>query len=306
MDREIVITGGAGFIGSNLANMYLSRGDNVTVVDNFSTSKEDFSNPEIKIIRCDLSISSEMDKIDKVICDADIIYHMASSVGVKYIDKQPQKAIRNSFVINNNIFPIFEKYKSRVIFGSTSEVYGNTTTAKETDVLKIGSPDTLRWGYACGKLMSEFLLKSYNFPSTIVRFFNISGSGQLSDHGMVIPTFINKAKMNDDIIVYGDGMQNRAFCDVRDAVQMLDVVSSEMHVGEIYNIGNDANNITIQELAMNVINNTNSKSKIIHREYSEDYSSNFGEIFQRKPNIDKIKRHYKPKYNIDDIIKSML
>ena len=118
---------------------------------------------------------------------------MASSVGVKHVDEHPKGSLRISFNINNNLFPLFEHYNSRVIFASSSEVYGDTEDAKETDTLKIGSPDTLRWGYACGKLMSEFLLKTYSFPSTIVRFFNVSGPGQLYNYGMVLPTFIKNA-----------------------------------------------------------------------------------------------------------------
>jgi len=190
MDRKIVITGGTGFIGTHLAKMHKKLGDMVVVIDNLSTSTYDEKHPADTFVSFDLSSKSDMYKLDTVFKEADIVYHLAGSVGVKYVDNDPKDTLRNSFSINNNLFPLFEKYNSRVIFASTSEVYGDADQARESDTLKIGSPDTLRWGYACGKLMSEFLLKTYNFPSTIVRFFNVTGPGQKSDFGMVLPTFI--------------------------------------------------------------------------------------------------------------------
>ena len=225
---------------------------------------------------------------------------------MKYIDNDPRGTLRNTFNINNNMFPLFEKYNSRVIFASTSEVYGDTNDARETDTLKIGSPDTLRWGYACSKLMSEFILRTYDFPSTIVRFFNVTGAGQLSTHGMVLPTFIERANQNIDIIVHGDGNQTRTFCDVRDAVQMIKTLTTDQHIGEIYNVGNPNNVLSVRELAELVINLSKSKSKIIYRQYEKCFSREFGEIYTRRPNIDKISKHCKPEHSIEDIIISML
>lgn len=306
MGRKIVITGGGGFIGSNLTRFYAERGEHVTVIDNFSTGEAFLEGHNRTIIPFDLSVNHDTSMIERELTDADLVYHLASSVGVKYVDSDPQGTLRNSFNINNNMFPLFEKYNNRVVFASTSEVYGETEEAKETDTLKIGSPDTLRWGYACGKLMSEFLLKTYTFPSTIARFFNVTGRGQLSKYGMVLPTFVELAKQNKDIVVYGDGKQFRTFCDIRDAVHMLDVICDDWHVGEIYNIGNCDNVMTITELAKTVVSVTDSSSSIIYKKHSEDFSSDFGEIYKRKPNTDKIYKFYEPKHDVMSIIRSML
>lgn len=306
MARNIVITGGGGFIGSHLVEMHTTRGDSVTVIDNFSTGDRYVEGFNRTILPFDLSVCQDMSMIEDTLRGAALVYHMAGSVGVKYVDQDPHGTLRNSFNINNNMFPLFEKYQNRVVFASTSEVYGNTEEARETDTLKIGSPDTLRWGYACAKLMSEFLLKTYSFPSTIARFFNVTGRGQLSTYGMVLPTFIELAKKDEDIIVYGDGSQYRTFCDIRDACQMLDIISKEDHVGEIYNIGNMNNVLTISQLAEDVIDVLGSESEIVYRDHSADFSEQFGEIYKRKPNTDKINQYYTAKYSVQDTIRDMV
>ena len=306
MDRKIVITGGTGFIGTHLAKMHKKLGDVVVVIDNLSTSTYDEKHPADIFVSFDLSSESDMYKLDTVFKESDIVYHLAGSVGVKYVDNDPKDALRNSFNINNNLFPLFEKYNNRVIFASTSEVYGNTEQARESDTLKIGPPDTLRWGYACGKLMSEFLLKTYSFPSTVVRFFNVTGPGQKSDFGMVLPTFIEKAKLGEDLIVYGDGQQYRTFCDIRDAVKMLNILSDDEHIGEIYNIGNTDNTITMTQLAEEVLATVGSDSRIVYRDYEKDISKDFGEIYKRKPNTDKMNQYYRAKYKIKEIVESFI
>ena len=310
---KILITGGFGFIGSNLMKSYLHDGHEVIVIDDLSTAsknfvsrvcaEECFNMKKMKFIKADL----KSEDISRELKGSDVVYHMASSVGVKHVDENPKRAIRNSFDINNNLFQQFEDCNSRVIFASTSEVYGDTRAAKETDVLKIGSPDTLRWGYACGKLMSEFLLRTYEFPSTVVRFFNVTGYGQIGDHGMVLPTFIERAKQNRDIIIYGDGLQYRTFCDIRDAVAMLKILAEhDDHIDEIYNIGSPDNCITIKNLAEDIVATVGSSSNFLYRDYREDFSSDHGEIYKRSPNTDKMDQYYKAEYSIEDIIASMV
>lgn len=306
MDRRVVVTGGAGFIGSHLTDFHINQQDHVTVVDNFSTGETRDTSGSRDVLSLDLSTKRGASEIERELAQADIVYHMAGSVGVKYVDKDPKWTLLNSFNINNNLFPLFEKHNNRVIFASTSEVYGNTEEAHETDELKIGSPDTLRWGYACAKLMSEFLLKAYSMPSTIARFFNVTGSGQLSKHGMVLPTFVKLAKANEDMIIYGDGQQYRSFCDVRDACEMINIISGDDHVGEIYNVGNSSNTINILDLATMVKSILNSDSNIILRDYKQDFSSEHGEIFQRRPNTSKMDQYYVAHHSIEDIIKSMI
>ena len=300
---RILVTGGSGFIGSHLSEMHLEKGDHVTVID---VSRPVEFKPD-RFISIDLSNihKSDYDILSHTLKDVDLVYHMASSVGVKCIDRDPSKAIQNLFNINNSIFPLFERYNNRVIFASSSEVYGNNSAAKETDTLKIGSPDTLRWGYACGKLMSEFLLKTYNFPSTVVRFFNVSGPRQKSATGMVLPSFIENALSDNNLIVYGTGNQYRTFCDIRDAIAMLDIIRGDDHIDSTYNIGNCNNTITISHLARKVLRVTGGNGEVIYRDYKDSFSDHHGEIYERKPNIDKISRFYKPKFSVEDIIESI-
>jgi len=155
-------------------------------------------------------------------------------------------------------------------------------------------------------LMSEFILKSYNFTSIICRFFGIVGKGQLPDYGMVLPNFIENAKNNKDLIVYNDGQQSRCFCSIKDTVKMLELLLDDVHNGEIYNIGNSKTNIKILDLAKKVIHITNSKSKIIFKNIDEIFSKNFFEIVYRSPCTEKFDRYYKAKYNIDDVISDMI
>ena len=308
---DILITGGCGFIGGHLSRFLLEKGHRITIIDNLSTSKVNIIDDlkklgDVEFYNMNLASLTDEDRDDLnyILRDTDLVYHMAGSVGVKYIDEDPKGTLQNSFQINNNLFPLFENWNTKVVYASTSEVYGDTQEAKETDVLHIGSPDKMRWGYACSKLMSEFLLKSYNFPSVIVRFFNVTGEGQLPDYGMVLPNFVDKAKRGEPLIVYGNGWQTRTFCDVRDAVEMLWILGADpKHNGEIYNIGNSENFMSINKLADLVIEKFGGTKE--YRDYEQDFSEDFDEIYERKPNTDKISQYYVCRYSTEDIIGSM-
>jgi len=219
-------------------------------------------------------------------------------------DKYPSETLFNNIELNNKLLPLFEKVKRHVVFSSTSEVYGEGPFSEESNA-NIGPSSKLRWGYATSKLMMEFMIRASNFPYTIVRFFNVVGPGQLADYGMVLPKFVQAAKSNEDLIVYGTGQQIRCFCHIDDALNSLIKVSSIQ--GELFNIGNDIP-MTIDDLAKRVIEITNSKSKIIHVPYENAFSKNHGDIKVRIPDLTKIKKYinYSPSKNIDDIIRDML
>jgi len=311
---NVLITGGAGFVGSSLAKSLVEDGHDVSIVDNFATSK--ISNlldiyDKISFFEIDLADLEHECKIDieYLISKADVVYHLAASIGVKLIQEDPSNTLHNSLNINRNLFPLFEKYHSKVIFSSTSEVYGETKRkmgSLETDHLEIHPPQKPRGSYACSKLMSEFLLKSYTFPSVIVRFFNIVGPTQLPDFGHVLPRFIEQVRKDLMLTVYGDGQQVRSFCDIRDAVEMLKLLMDAEHDGEIYNIGNDKNICTMNELADTCIRAGGNGNYVNHITFDEAFGKQFEEIYIRYPNTDKIKQYYECKYSLDDIIESIL
>lgn len=308
---RILITGGTGFIGSNLTKRLLQDGHKIIIIDNqFTSDVRNISDilTEVTYYNLDLSDSTIIDTLDGILKDIDICYHFAASIGVRLVHDKPAETLQNSFKINNNLFPLFEKHKIKVIFSSTSEIYGETTKktgSKETDVLKILAPGKPRGSYACSKLMSEFLIKSYSFPNVIVRFFNIVGKNQVPDYGHVLPKFIEQAKAGNSLTIFGDGTQVRSYCDIRDAVEMLTLLIDDIHNDEIYNIGNDKNVYTVFELAKNVLEVLNSKSELRLITFNDAFNENFEEIYIRFPDTSKIKQYYECKYSLRDVIESL-
>ena len=309
---RVLITGGAGFVGSSLAKELLQDGYEVFIIDNFSTGR-DFNIAGINkeyVFDLDLSDPSTIPIVDHILEYVDVCYHFAASIGVKLIQQKPKETFLNSTKINDNIFPLFEKHNTHVIFSSTSEVYGETKShdgSKETDHLEIHPVQKPRGSYACSKLFSEFSLLAHNFPSTIVRFFNIVGPTQVPDYGHVLPRFIECAVAGVTIPVYGNGKQVRSYCDIRDAVQMLKLflIDLDLHTGEVYNIGNDNNVETVEGLAKEVIKVTGSLSLIEMVPLKEALGEQFEEIYVRFPNTDKIKKFYTCKYSLQEIIKNI-
>lgn len=310
---KIVITGGLGFIGCHLVRHHLRAKDSVIVFDSFDRpcrpfisrviSEEAHSTTNLKISKLDVSLANN--ELEHHLSDCDLVYHLASPVGVRLIDSQPQSCVNMISSINDNMFKLFAKFNNRVIFASTSEVYGNRLNAKETDSLMIGPTTSLRWGYAACKLSAEFLALAMNFRCTVARFFNITGEGQSVDSGMVVPTFIHNIQKDQPVIIHGDGEQTRSFCDIRDAVKMLTSISGEEHVGETYNIGNPNNNTTINNLISVIKQTLNKNVDIQYVSHDECFQTGFKDINLRSPNIDKISNLYRPVHDLVSIITSM-
>jgi len=308
---NIIVTGGAGFIGSNLIEYLLNRGHIVTSVDNYKTGKKEnlyklFNNKNLCKVVGDLS---EVD-IENRIKDCHIVFHLASSVGVDLVDKDPNFVIQNNLKMAFKLFPLIDKYKKKLVFTSTSEVYGDKAEKpfSENDIFKIGTTKNIRWCYASTKIVQEFLIKSYNFPSIIIRPFNVVGHKQVGDYGMVLPKFINWAKKGKPLKVHGDGQQTRCFCHINDFIKALvDLSFEDGAYGETVNIGN-TEEITILDLAKKVIEITKSKSKIEFIPYEKAFLKNHGEVIKRIPDIAKLKSliNFTPQKTLEEIIEDMI
>lgn len=297
---KFLVIGGAGFIGSHLVEYLVNKGEEVTVIDNFVTGRK--SNlydilPHIKIINF-----NKPEIFLDAIAQTDYIYHLAGSVGVNYINENPKESVLNNLNMITKVCKLAEKYNKPVLFTSTSEVYGNSKLLPfdEKNHLCIGTPESKRWSYSCAKLMGEFLLKIHNFPSIIIRPFNIVGERQLPNYGMVLPNFIQNAMIDDDIVINGDGRQVRCFCYVKDILEPLyRLLIEPENYNEIYNIGNPDNLYSMKDLAELVIKQLDSDSKIVYDKvrYGTD-------VYVRVPSIDKIKQklNWKPTTSIEDII----
>lgn len=304
-----LILGGAGFIGQHLTHKLLeTRQARVIVIDNLKTSKinlEEFAQYKnlFTFINADITQMSDSELLGYM-RKSNRIFHLAGSVGVDYIDKNPSDTLFNNIELSNKLVPLFKQVGKHVIFASTSEVYGEGPFHEEANA-SIGPSSKLRWGYATSKFMTEFMLRASGCPFTLVRFFNVVGPGQLGDYGMVLPRFVNAAKANEDLVVYGTGDQVRSFCHINDAIDALIKVSTIN--GELFNIGNEEP-ISIKELAERVVALSQSQSKIVLVPYEQAFSKNHGDISRRVPDLTKIKAitGYVPKYRLDDIIRDML
>jgi UDP-glucose 4-epimerase len=295
---KYLLLGGAGFIGSALAKKLIEKGHDVTIIDSLVTSKRPtFS---VNFVLADIRNCD----VEPYIKNCDIVYFLAGSVGVEHIDQNPRETLDNNLGLMFKLIPLFEKHQKKVIFSSTSEVYGDGPFL-ETSNLSIGPPTKLRWAYAAAKLITEFKITASTFPYIIYRFFNVVGPGQLGDYGMVLPKFINAAKSNSNLTVFGTGEQIRSFCHVNDAVDIM--LELEGVNNEIFNLGNDEP-LSIKQLAELVITISNSTSTIQTVPYETVFSKHHGDIIHRVPDLTKLHKFSKHtlKYNINDIIKDCL
>ncbi|MBN1871889.1 MAG: GDP-mannose 4,6-dehydratase [Candidatus Omnitrophica bacterium] len=313
---KILITGGAGFIGSHLAEALLEKSHKVNIIDNLSTGSMD----NIEHLKNNKRFSYYIDTImdvklmKKLIKDCDAVFHLAAAVGVKYIIDNPLESIKTNIGGTEIVLENASRLgKKKVILASTSEVYGKNMDGlksfKETDDRVLGTTTIPRWSYSCTKALDEFLALAYyrekKLPIVVVRLFNTCGPRQTGRYGMVLPRFVKQALSNRPITVYGDGSQTRCFTYISDVVGALDsLMDCEKTVGEIFNLGNPQP-ISMNELAKKVKRLTGSISKIIHIPYEEAYEKGFEDMKHRQPDISKIKRFIKfnPSVSIDEIIK---
>jgi UDP-glucose 4-epimerase len=310
---KYLITGGAGFIGSHLAEKLIARGDHVTVFDNLSTgSTNNLSGIKEKI---KFGQGSILDKvlIDKLVSESDYVVHLAAALGVFNIVNKPLESLKTNLQGSEVVLEACDKYRKPVLIASTSEIYGKNDKVplSEEDNRIIGHPLKSRWSYSEAKAVDESLAYFYHLenklPIRIVRFFNTVGPRQVGHYGMVVPRFVSAALKNEPLSVYGSGDQIRCFCHVSDAIRaILLVIDSDKAVGEVFNVGNNQQ-ISIMELAKKVIEITKSTSNIEKIAYEKAYPEGFEDMQRRVPDISKINRvlGWTPEINLDQIIKDI-
>jgi UDP-glucose 4-epimerase len=307
---RILITGGAGFIGSHLADALTARGDHVVALDNFSTG----STANIKHVTKNFEIIDgdirNADLINETVKDVDLIFHMAAALGVNTILESPLESISTNIAGSEVVLNAAANLKKRILIASTSEIYGKNPKQplKENDDRVIGSPQKIRWSYSDAKAIEEAMAFSLNqekgLKVTTARLFNTVGPRQSSHYGMVVPRFVESALKNQPINIYGNGTQSRVFCHVHDAVEaLLALVGTDETINEVYNVGGTGE-ITIKELASQVIKETKSQSSIEFIPYEKAYAPGFEDMQRRVPDISKIKQelNWVPKKNLSQII----
>jgi nucleoside-diphosphate-sugar epimerase len=309
---RFLITGGAGFIGSHLAERLLDRGDRVVLLDNLSTGSMD----NIRHLKSSSQMEYHLDNIEnrqlvaELVDDADAIVHLAAAVGVKLIVESPVRTIETNVNGTQMILEAACKKRKLVVTASTSEVYGKSTNIpfREDSDLVLGPTTKGRWSYAASKALDEFLALSYwkekRLPVIVVRFFNTVGPRQTGRYGMVLPNFVKAALDNTPINVYGDGKQSRCFCDVRDTVEaLLRLIDTQHAVGEVVNVGN-TEEISIEALARRVKQRTSSTSTIEFIPYDQAYEPGFEDMMRRVPSVDKLQAltGFRPQTSLDEII----
>jgi UDP-glucose 4-epimerase len=311
-----LITGGAGFIGSHLAESLLARGDDVLVIDDLSTG----SIENIQHLKgrpgFDYTIDTVMNEpiLAELVDQVEVVYHLAAAVGVKLIVENPVHTIETNIHGTELVLQLANKKKKRVVVASTSEIYGKNVHCpfSEDHDIVLGSTKKKRWSYACSKAIDEFLALAYHtekgLPVLIVRFFNVVGPRQVGRYGMVIPTFVKQALMGRPITVYGDGHQTRTFLHVADAVAgLLLLADNGASVGDVFNLGSEAE-IEILELARLVKELTNTRSEIVFVPYDEAYEEGFEDMSRRVPDTRKARElvGFRSTRDIKDILKDVI
>jgi UDP-glucose 4-epimerase len=313
---RVLITGGAGFIGSHLADAYLERGDEVYVIDDLSTGRIE----NIQHLKGQSHFHYTIDTVHnqpltaELVDQCDVVFHLAAAVGVKLIVESPVRTIETNVRGTEVVLAIANKKKKKVLVASTSEVYGLSTDVpfREDGNLVMGATTKGRWSYACSKAIDEFLALAYwrekKLPTIVVRLFNTVGPRQTGQYGMVIPTFVRQALAGRPITVYGDGKQSRCFGYVGDVVgALIKLMDHKDAVGNVFNIGSNQE-ISILQLAERVKKLTHSDSEIVFIPYDEAYEEGFEDMPRRIPDISKVAAlvGFKPEMSLDGILASVI
>ncbi len=315
---HVLVTGGAGFIGSHLAKYHFDRGDIIHVVDNLSTGSLDnlqsmLGSPRFRFDQADILT---WDGLGNAVGWADRIYHMVAIVGVKKVLADPAAVMSANMAGTERVVRAIHKggWNPQLLIASSSEVYGfnDKSSFAETDAVLLRSGGRLRWCYAVTKLADEYLgyayAHQYGLNIVIVRLFNTIGPHQVGRYGMVVPNFVGQAVNNEPITVFGDGTQTRSFCDVRDTVFALDLLaSSPAAKGEVVNVGSDQE-ISIKSLAELVVQRAESASQLHFMSYGEAYGMDFEDISHRRPDLTKLKTltGFEPKWKLVDTIDDLI
>jgi UDP-glucose 4-epimerase len=292
---RVFITGGAGFIGSHLADHYVNAGHQVTILDNFSTgSKTNVAHLESKITTVDGDIRN-IELIESLTQEADLVLHMAAALGVNTILESPLESMSTNITGSEVVLNAAAQFNKRIIIASTSEIYGKNPKQPltETDDRVVGAPQKIRWTYSDAKAIEEAMAfalhQEKKLHVTTVRLFNTVGPRQTGRYGMVVPRFVHAALKNEPITIYGDGTQSRVFCHVADAVRAITTLAAtDSTIGDVFNVGGSGE-VTIKQLAEQVLSTTDSGSEITYTPYSDAYPPGFEDIQRRVPDISKIK-----------------
>jgi len=310
------ITGGAGFIGSHLAEKLIQRRDQVTVLDNLSTGRYENiahldGNPNFQLV-----VGSILDEflMDKFVERCDIIFHLAAAVGVELVVKNPWESLITNIKGSEIVLQMAHRYRKKVLITSSSEIYGKNTEGplKEEDDRILGSPLKSRWAYSTSKAIDEILSYLYwkekNLPTIIVRLFNTVGPRQTGAYGMVIPKFVFQALKGEPMTIYGDGQQTRCFLHVNDAVDaLIGLMEHPKAIGDVFNIGSQEE-ISIEDLSKKVVQMTGSASQITYIPYHQAYEEGFEEMYRRIPDITKAKNliGFTPTVNLEGILRDVI
>ena len=313
---NVLITGGAGFIGSHLAEAMLKRNHQVVVVDDLSTGSMRniahlLGRGDFRFVRESVRNASTMTAL---VDRCDVIYHLAAAVGVQLIVDEPVHTIETNIHGTEVVLTLANKFCRKVLVASTSEVYGKNTKVpfSEDDDTTLGSTRFTRWSYACSKMVDEFLAQAYfdqfGLPSVVCRFFNTIGPRQTGEYGMVVPRFVRKALAGEPIEIYGTGGQSRCFCNVADVVEaVIRLMDCPGAVGQVINVGSEES-VTIEELADKVLAMTGSQSVKKRLTYEEAYGRPFDDMLVRKPDLAKVRRliDYQPKFTLEQTLRQII